>query len=160
MRLLLFGNRRIDVRSLWGFLSEREIGGLSSIFGVARKYGSGWIGQVILIGWKCSATLTVKLNYTPNKNFNFLSATYFISRSDVFCWTSGVIWTFLFTTRQQFVETQFCFLKEHRLMAFLILCFGLVLFCKHSKNCPIILSSFSIPLDFLKSLQSISETFS
>ena len=29
---------------------EREIRGLSSIFGAARKYGSGWIGQVILIG--------------------------------------------------------------------------------------------------------------
>ena len=40
---------------------------ISSIFGPARKYGSGWIGQVILIGWKCSATLTVKLNYAPNK---------------------------------------------------------------------------------------------
>ena len=37
----------------------------------ARKYGSGWIEQVILIGWKCSATLTVKLNYMPNKNTNF-----------------------------------------------------------------------------------------
>ena len=53
---------------------EREIRGLSSIFGAARKYGSGWIGQVILIGWKCSATLTVKLNYAPNKNSSFLSA--------------------------------------------------------------------------------------
>ena len=49
MRLLLFGKRRIDVRSLWGFLSERErererkreIGRLSSIFGFARKYGLG-----------------------------------------------------------------------------------------------------------------------
>ena len=40
------------------------------------KYGSGWIGQANLIGCKCSATLTVKLNYAPNKNFNFLSATY------------------------------------------------------------------------------------
>ena len=47
---------------------ESEFRGLSSIFGAARKYGSGWIGQVILIGWKCSATLTVKLNYAPNKN--------------------------------------------------------------------------------------------
>ena len=71
MRLLLLRNRRIDVRSLWGFLSEREIRGLSSIFGAARKYGSGWIGQAILIGWKCSATLTVKLNYAPNKNSSF-----------------------------------------------------------------------------------------
>ena len=75
MRPLLFGNRRIDVRSLWGFLTEREIHRLSSFFAVARKYGLGWIGQVILIGWKYSATLTVKLNYAPNKNFNFLSAT-------------------------------------------------------------------------------------
>ena len=49
MLLLLFRKRRTDVRSLWGFLSEREIRGLSSIFGAARKYGSGWIGQVILI---------------------------------------------------------------------------------------------------------------
>ena len=29
---------------------EREIRGVSSIFGAARKYGSCWIGQVILIG--------------------------------------------------------------------------------------------------------------
>ena len=50
---------------------EREIRGLSSIFGAARKYGSGWIGQVILIGWKCSVTLTVKLNYALNKNSSF-----------------------------------------------------------------------------------------
>ena len=67
----LFRSRRIDVRSRWGFLREREIRGLSSIFGAARKYGSGWIGQVILIEWKCSATLTVKLNYAPNKNSTF-----------------------------------------------------------------------------------------
>ena len=60
--------RRFPLRiSKW----EREIRGLSSIFGAARKYGSGWIGQVILIGWKCSATLTVKLNYAPNKNSSF-----------------------------------------------------------------------------------------
>ena len=71
MRLLLFRNRRIDVRSLWGFLSEREFRVLSSIFGGARKYGSGYIGQVILIGWKCSVTLTVKLSYAPNKNSSF-----------------------------------------------------------------------------------------
>ena len=50
---------------------EREIRGLSSIFGAARKYCSGWIGKVILIGEKCSATLTVKLNYAPNKNLSF-----------------------------------------------------------------------------------------
>ena len=50
---------------------EREFRGLSSVFGAARKYGSGWIGQVILIGWKGSATLMVKLNYTPNKNSSF-----------------------------------------------------------------------------------------
>ena len=49
--------------------------GLSWIFGTARKYGSCWIGQVILIGWKCSATLTVKLNYAPNKTYKVLSAT-------------------------------------------------------------------------------------
>ena len=49
---------------------ERRIHGLSS-----SKYGSGWIGQVILIGWKCSASLTVKLNYAPNKKYKFLSAT-------------------------------------------------------------------------------------
>ena len=54
---------------------EREIRGLSSIFGAARKYGSGWIGQIILIGWKCSVTLTVKLDYASNKKFKFLSAT-------------------------------------------------------------------------------------
>ena len=71
MLLLLFRSRWIDVRSHWGFLKEGEIRGLSSIFGAARKYGSGWIGQVILIGWKCSATLTVKLNYAPNKNSSF-----------------------------------------------------------------------------------------
>ena len=68
---ILFRSRRIDVRSRWGFLSEREINGLSSIFGAARKYGSGCIEQVILIGWKCSATLTVKSNYAPNKNSSF-----------------------------------------------------------------------------------------
>ena len=71
MLLLLFRSRRIDVRSHWGFLREREFRGFSSIFSAARKYGSGWIGQVILIGWKCSATLTVKLNYAPNKNTSF-----------------------------------------------------------------------------------------
>ena len=53
---------------------ERVIRGLSSIFGAARKYGSGWIGQVILIGWKYSVTLTVKLNYAPNKKYKVLSA--------------------------------------------------------------------------------------
>ena len=37
----------------------REFRGVSLIFGAARKYGSGWIGQVILIGWKCSATLYI-----------------------------------------------------------------------------------------------------
>ena len=77
MLLPLFRSRRIDVRSHWEFLREREIRGLSSIFGAARKYGSGWIGQVILIVWKCSATLTVKLNYAPNKKSKFLSATSF-----------------------------------------------------------------------------------
>ena len=76
MVLLLFKSRRIDVLSHWGFLREREIRGLSSIFGAARKYGSGWIGQVILIGWKCSATLTVTLNYAPNKKYEFLSTTH------------------------------------------------------------------------------------
>ena len=55
---------------------ERKIRGLSSIFGAARKYGSGWIGLVILIGWKCSATLTVKLNYAPNKNSIFFLLQY------------------------------------------------------------------------------------
>ena len=50
---------------------EKEIRGLSSIFDAARKYDSGLIGQVILIGWKCSETLTVKLNYVPNKNSIF-----------------------------------------------------------------------------------------
>ena len=88
MLLRLFRSRRIDVRSLWGFLSKREIRGLSSIFSAARKYDLGWIGQVILIGWKCSATLTVKLNYVPNKNFNFLSATkysiYSLPQDDTF----------------------------------------------------------------------------
>ena len=69
--MLLFRSRRIDVRSHWGFLREREFRGLSSIFGAARKYCSGWIGQVILIWWKCSVTLTVKLNYAPNKNTSF-----------------------------------------------------------------------------------------
>ena len=52
-------------------ISEREIRGLSPIFGAARKYGLGWIGQVILIGWKCLATLMVKLNYVLNKNSSF-----------------------------------------------------------------------------------------
>ena len=47
------------------------IRGLSSIFGAARKDGSGWIGQVFRIGWKYSAILTVKLNYVPNKNSSF-----------------------------------------------------------------------------------------
>ena len=69
--LQLFRSRRIDVCSHWGFLREREFRRLSSIFGSARKYGSAWIGQVILIGWKYSATLTVKLNYAPNKNSSF-----------------------------------------------------------------------------------------
>ena len=32
-------------------ISEGEFRRLSSIFGAARKYGSGWIGQVILIRW-------------------------------------------------------------------------------------------------------------
>ena len=71
MLQLLFRSRRIDVRSHWGFLREREFRGLSSISGAARKYGLGWIRQVILIGWKCSATLTAKLNYAPNKNTSF-----------------------------------------------------------------------------------------
>ena len=52
-------------------ISEGEFRGLSSIFGATRKYGSVWIGQVILIGWKCSEILTVKLNYAPNKNTSF-----------------------------------------------------------------------------------------
>ena len=69
--LLLFRSRRIDVRSHWGFLRKREFRGISSIFGAAWKYGSGWIGQVILIGWKCSATPAVKLNYALNKNTSF-----------------------------------------------------------------------------------------
>ena len=50
------------------FLRKRPFRGLSSIFGAARKDDPGWIGEVILIGWKCSVTLTVKLNYVPNKN--------------------------------------------------------------------------------------------
>ena len=76
MLLLLFKSRRQDVRSHWGFLRKRAFRGLSSIFGAARQYGSGWIGLFILIGRKCSATLTVKLNYTPNKKYKFLSATH------------------------------------------------------------------------------------
>ena len=56
-------------------ISEGEIHGLSSIFGAARKCGSGRRGQGILIGWKYSATLTVKLNYAPNKKYKVLSAT-------------------------------------------------------------------------------------
>ena len=79
--LLPFRKRRIDVRSLWGFLSEREFRGLSSNFGAARKYCSGWIGELILIGWKCSATLTVKLNYAPNKNSSFFLLHLQISRT-------------------------------------------------------------------------------
>ena len=35
--------------------------------GAAMKYDSGWIEQVILIGWKFSSTLMVKLNYAPKK---------------------------------------------------------------------------------------------
>ena len=81
MLQLLFKGRQIYLGSHWGFLREREIRGLSSIFGAARKYGSGWIGQVILIGWKCSVTLTVKLNYAPNKKYKFLSATEAATRS-------------------------------------------------------------------------------
>ena len=50
---------------------ERQIHGISSIFGAARKYGPCWIGQVILIGCKCSVTLTVKLNYEQNKSLSF-----------------------------------------------------------------------------------------
>ena len=67
----LFRSRRMDVRSRWGFLIERAIRGLSSIFHAAKKYGLGWLGQVILIGCKCLATLTVKLNYAPNENSIF-----------------------------------------------------------------------------------------
>ena len=95
MLLLLFRSRRIDVRSHWGFLREREreFRGLSSIFGAARKYGSGWIGQVILIGWKCSATLTVKLNYVPNKNISFfLLHTYTIFNT---CYYKSIQWVVL-----------------------------------------------------------------
>ena len=81
MLLLLFRSRQIDVRSHLGFLREREFRGLSSIFGAARKYGSCWIGQVILIRWKCSATLTVKLNYAPNKNTSFFLLQYYLTHS-------------------------------------------------------------------------------
>ena len=55
-------------------ISDRERERDSSIFSAARKYGSDWIGQVILIGENVRR-LTVKLNYTPHKNFNFLSGT-------------------------------------------------------------------------------------
>ena len=61
--------KSVPIEDFWRW--EREIRGISSIFGAARKYGSAWIGQVILIGWKCSATLTVKLNYAQNKNTSF-----------------------------------------------------------------------------------------
>ena len=60
---------------------EREIRRLSSVFGAARKYSSGWIGQVILIVWKCSVTLTVKLNYAPNKNSSF----FLLQEKSVYC---------------------------------------------------------------------------
>ena len=43
---------------------EREIRGLSSIFSAARKYSSGWIGQVILIGWKCSVRAKQKFKFS------------------------------------------------------------------------------------------------
>ena len=58
--LLLMADAATAIR--WGFLSVQEIRGLSSIFGAARKYGSGWIGQIIPIGGKWSATLPIKLN--------------------------------------------------------------------------------------------------
>ena len=102
MLLLVFRSRRIDVRSRWGFLRDREFHRLSSIFGAVRKYGSGWIGQAILIGWKCSATLTVKLNYAPNKNTSFfLRHTYYMGTffwpsvalsSELSCWPHPNRW--------------------------------------------------------------------
>ena len=44
-------------------------------FYVARENGPGWIGWVILIGWKYATTITVKLIYAPNENTKFFSAT-------------------------------------------------------------------------------------
>ena len=59
-------------------ISERESDSRAFFnFSAARKYGSGWIGQVIVIRWKCSATLTVKLNYAPNKNSIFFLLQYY-----------------------------------------------------------------------------------
>ena len=57
----------VPIEDFWG--RERFTG--FSIFVAARKDGSGWIGLVILIGWKFSATLRVKLNNVPNKNIRF-----------------------------------------------------------------------------------------
>ena len=37
----------------------------------AWKDGSDWIEKVILIGWNYVSTLTVELNYMPNKNTKF-----------------------------------------------------------------------------------------
>ena len=74
--LLLFRNRRIDARSLRKLLSEWEIRGLSSIFGAARKYGSGRIEQVILIGWKMFGDSNGQIKLRAKQKVKFLSATY------------------------------------------------------------------------------------
>ena len=57
MLLLLFRSRRIDVRSHWGFLREREIGGVSSFFGAA---------------WNSNGQIKLR----AKKKYKFLSATY------------------------------------------------------------------------------------
>ena len=54
----------------WGFLKEREICRLSSIFGAARKYGSGWIGQVKMFS---DSNGQIKLH--AKQKYKFLSAT-------------------------------------------------------------------------------------
>ena len=75
--------------------------------------------DVILIGWNYASTLTVELNYAPNKNAKFLAATYLIHLKkmrrlkfgtyhvtlyEAICfYGSLIIWWILYTF--EFVET-------------------------------------------------------
>ena len=100
MMLLLYSGTDVKtpvpVGDFWRRERERDSRAFFN-FCAARKYSSGWIGQVILIGWKCSATLTVKLNYV----FFLLQRNYLLS--------SSLSWL---TDSTDFIE---CILLSHRL---------------------------------------------
>ena len=68
--LLLLKSRQWNVCTEWSSLAKESVWRFSSIT-AAQKGGSVWIRLVILIVWNYSSTLTVKLNYTPNKNAKF-----------------------------------------------------------------------------------------